>query len=414
MRCLLAALLMVAATATARADDPPLAEKFLIEGKLAEGEKALVERLATNENDDQARFGLGTIQFLRGVERMSQNLSGRGVANQLSPFGPMVGRGPMLPFAPTADPKLTRYADVRAGLQLWIDDLAKADATLAKIKGDSVKLPLHFGQIRLDFNGDGNADEDEILWKLYVQMNAPAAQQVTAEAARDFVITFDRGDVAWLRGYCHLLMAMTEAALAYDGKELFARCGHLMFAKTDSPFSEILQPKRGNAQEFEGVPFLDMVAAIHLLNMQLIEPKRMSESLKHMESVIALSRESWKYYLAETDDDHEWIPNPKQATVMPGGAVTEEMVQGWMEFLAAADALLAGKTLVPFWRGPEGKGVNFRKVFTEPRDFDLVLWVQGTAAGPYLEGGPRMTGEAWRRLQRVFGGEFIGFAFWFN
>jgi len=414
MRCLLAALLMVAATTSARADDPPFAEKFLIEGRLAEGEKALAERLATNENDDQTRFGLGTIQFLRGVERLSQSMSRRGVANQISPFGLMLGRGPTLPFAPTADPKLTRYADVRAGLQHWIDDLAKAEATLAKIKDDSVKLPLHFGQIRLDFNGDGKADEDEILWKLYAQMNARAAQRVTAEGARDFVIGFDRGDVAWLRGYCHLLMAMTEAALAYDGKELFARCGQLMFAKTDSPFSEILRPNRKNAQGFEVDPFLDLIAAIHLMNMPLLEPKRMGESLKHMESVISLSRESWKFYLAETDDDHEWIPNPKQATVMPGGAVTEEMVQGWMEFLAAADALLAGKTLVPFWRGPEGKGVNFRKVFTEPRDFDLILWVQGTAAVPYLENGPKMTGDDWRRLQRVFRGEFIGFAFWFN
>ena len=66
--------------------------------------------------------------------------------------------------------------------------------------------------------------------------------------------------------------------------------------------------------------------------------------------MIALSREAWKSYLAETDDDHEWIPNPKQNTVMPGGKVTGEMVKGWLEFLDEAEAILAGKKLVPFWR----------------------------------------------------------------
>ena len=409
MRLTLAVLTLFVATAPARGDDPPLAEKFLIEGKLAEGEKAL-----RDQGDDQARFGKGMIQFLRAVERMSQNLCRYGVANQLSPIGMVFGRNIAMPFAPTADPRVVRYADVRAGMQLWIDDLAEAEATLARIKDDSVKLPLHFGQIRMDFDGDGKAGEEEILWKLYAQVNARAGRQVTAEGARDFVIAFDRGDVAWLRGYCHLLMAMSEAALAYDGKELFARCGHLVFAKTDSPFGAMLRANRKNDQGWDVDPFLDLIAAIHLLNMPLSEPKRMGEALKHLEAMVALSRESWKFYLAETDNDHEWVPNPKQDTVMPGGKVTDEMVKGWMEFLDAADSLLAGKALVPFWRGPAGVGVNFRKVFTEPRDFDLVLWVQGTAAVPYLEDGPKMTGDQWRRLQRVFGGEFIGFAFWFN
>ena len=46
--------------------------------------------------------------------------------------------------------------------------------------------------------------------------------------------------------------------------------------------------------------------------------------------------------------------------------------------------------------------------------FDLVLWVQGTAAAPYLEKGPKTKPETWRRLQTIFQGQFIGFAFWFN
>jgi hypothetical protein len=90
------------------------------------------------------------------------------------------------------------------------------------------------------------------------------------------------------------------------------------------------------------------------------------------------------------------------------------MVKGWLDFLDEAETILAGKKLVPFWRDAGGKGVNLRRVFTEPREMDLIFWVQGTAAAPYLEDGPITQPEVWTRLLRVFRGEFIGFAIWFN
>ena len=45
----------------------------------------------------------------------------------------------------------------------------------------------------------------------------------------------------------------------------------------------------------------------------------MKSALAHLEAMIALSRESWKFILAEPDDDHEWVPNPKQHSVLPNG-----------------------------------------------------------------------------------------------
>jgi hypothetical protein len=54
------------------------------------------------------------------------------------------------------------------------------------------------------------------------------------------------------------------------------------------------------------------------------------------------------------------------------------------------------------------------RVFTQPKDFDLVLWVQGSGAVPYLENGDVTSPETWAEFQRVFGGRFIGFAFWIN
>ena len=76
------------------------------------------------------------------------------------------------------------------------------------------------------------------------------------------------------------------------------------------------------------------------------------------------------------------------------------------------EALLKGDKLIPHWR--LAKGINLRRVFTEPRTFDPILWAQGSAALPYVENGPMTTAETWNRITRIFGGNFLGYAIWFN
>lgn len=397
-------------TAPSLAADPPKVEKYLLEGKLQEGESALAAALKEHPRDAQLRFGLGVVQFLRAVERMEQSFYRFGLQPDRAGGGIPFAR---LPVPTNPSPEPIGYADLRAIFQAWNGNVAKAEATLALLEDPAVKLPLHFGQIRLDLNGDGKASDDELLWKLYSRLNAQA--QVSAETARDFLITFDRGDVAWLRGYCHLLMAMGEVYLAHDGQELFDHTAHLFFAKPKLPypFLRVREPGRPVGEDLGTIT--DAIAMIHLIRLKPVEPARMQAVLDHLKQMIGLSRESWKFYMAEDDDDHEWIPNPKQTGVIPGVKITDEMVRGWTQtFLDEADDLLAGSKLVPFWRDAGGKGVNLRRVFTEPRELDLVLWVQGTAAAPYLEAGEVTTPAVWQRLQRIFQGEFLGFALWFN
>ena len=110
--CALALVLVACLTAPphATADGPPLAKQYLVEGRLAEGETALVAALKENPKDAQARFGLGTVQFLRAVERMVQSFHRFGLrpdpAGGNIPFARL-----LLPENKT--PKLIRYADLR-------------------------------------------------------------------------------------------------------------------------------------------------------------------------------------------------------------------------------------------------------------------------------------------------------------
>src|SRR5207237_1362220 len=57
-----------------RAAAGPPAETYLLEGKLADGERDLQEHLRKDPQDDQARFGLGVVQFLQTFEHLGQSL----------------------------------------------------------------------------------------------------------------------------------------------------------------------------------------------------------------------------------------------------------------------------------------------------------------------------------------------------
>lgn len=408
----------LAMTRAMAAEERPVAEKFLISGDLAGGQKALNAILEAHPKDDQARFGLGAIQFVRAVEHLVQGFYQHGLHPDLSGGAVPFAR---LPVPVNPDPKPIAYEDLRTIIEDFIDDLTKAEATLGQVRDGAVKLPVRFGLVRLDFDGDGKASEEETLWKIYARLNgrfqADQANPAAGEAEA-FPISFDRGDAAWLRGYCHLLMSLTEIYLAHDAKRLFEHTAHLFFAKPKTPFSflknapEGLNPMGGNGPRIGLIG--DLLAFVHLIHFPVKEPARMGSALKHMETMLTLSRESWKAYLAETDDDHEWIPNPNQNSVLPNGKVTAEMLAGWIDFVGEAEAILAGKKLVPFWRDADNKAVNVHRVFTEPRELDLIFWIQGTAAAPYLEVGPVTQPEFWTRLLRVFRGEFFGFAIWFN
>jgi uncharacterized protein (TIGR03000 family) len=386
----------------------PLVESYLLKGQLAEGETALLERLKEASKDDQARFGLGTLQFVRAIEHLGQ---------QLYRYGLRSDRGQQLnipflrlPVPTNPRPDACTYAAVRKIFADLIADLHKAEATLAAVQDEQVKLPLHPGSIHLDLVGDGKAHErfGTILMH-YIGGGGNLLQD------ERLLIVFDRGDVAWLRGYCHLLMALAEVVLAYDGQELFDCTGQIFFAKTETPhkFLATLPGAPGGFFDVGGIDIVDLIAFIHLVRLPVKEAERMKTALSHLEQVMALSKESWKYILAETDDDHEWIPNPRQRGAL-GIRVSQQMVDSWQEFVEEMEALLAGKRLIPLWRGREQRGINLRRVFLEPRPLDLVLWVQGTAATPYLEDGILTKPTVWNQLQRVFGGNFVGFAIWFN
>ncbi len=409
-----AVLLLVWATtmalspAPASAQLPPLIEPYLTAGKLAEGEAAITAYLNRKPTDDKARFSLGMVQVIRGMERLMQSLYRYGVRDSaVRNFFPIL----RLPVPPNPAPETLTYDAARQILQTFLDDLNQAQTTLAEVKDPAVKLPLRIGLIRMDVNGDGQADDNERFWKAFSGMTSIP---VTAQQAQRFLIAFDTGDAVWLRGYCNLISATIETLLGYNWQDLLETTGHLAFAKVATPHTFLSEEKSSRPDIYNPFSFADIVAFIHLLNFDVTEPERLTRALQHLQTTLSLSRRSWQLIRAETDNDQEWLPSSKQKGVIPNAVVTDAMIDSWLGFVDESEALLAGKRLAPFWRGDRRQGINLNRVFTQPRRLDLVLWFQGSGATPYLEKGSLTNAQVWGRLLQTFGGNFLPFAFWFN
>jgi hypothetical protein len=392
--------------APAYADTPvgPAVEALLIEGRLADARAQLEAQLDSDAKDDDARFALGIVQTLEGGERLMQSLHRYGLDPGWMRDLPIV----RLPVPVNPSPEPLTNEDFRQIIVELLADFARAEATLAAIESPDVRLPLHVGMYRLDFDDDGRADADEALWQLYARITR---QDVNEQAASQFAITADRGDVHWLRGYIHLLSAMCEMFLAYDTSTLHDYTAQLFFPTAKTRFTET--PNYLGPISWEAIT--DGIAFIHLLDCPVVEPERLKAAHSHWLAVIEQSRLSWKAILAETDDEQEWVPSPQQKNAaIPGAAISQEMVQGWHAVLDELEAVLTGEKRVPYWRGRRDVGVNVRRVFYEPTEFDLVMWFQGGAALPYLEEGEQTDPDFWRRLQTEFRGQFFWFALWVN
>ena len=372
-------------------------------GTLAEGESTLEALLDRDTSNDQARFGLGVIRFMLAIEQLSQGLYKYGLQSPESFMAPVL----RLPVPANPNPAPINYEDFQTLLDVFVTDLAHAEETLAGVSASDVKLVLDLTKLRYDVDGDGRVADDERFIAVIQRVTGITDQDIPGS----LTFAFDLGDARWLQGYSHVLMAFGEFFLAHDWQESFDVSFFHFFPGMESPFRDALVPP-GTSFNDDVAPVADFVSFLHI-RWPVSEPARLAAVRTHLKQTIALSRESWRTILAEPDDDREWIPNPDQtnrfAALLP---VTTERIAAWYDVLDEAEALLDGEKLIPHWRFTQG--FNLRRVFEEPQSFDLVLWITGPAALPYLEDGPVTTPEEWERLTRAFGENFGLFAVWVN
>ena len=395
-----------------RADEASaqLAREHLHAGTLVAGTVALAAKVKANGGDREARFGLGLVGFARAVEHLGQSLYRYGLTPPKTLSIPLL----RLPVPANPTPEPISYQAFRDILKVFDDDLAAAEAALQKVGDDNVSIVIDLARVRFDLRGDGKAAEDESLaYIIGSLMQRPAAKTATSVSLE---VKFDTGDAQWLAGYSHALMALCDFLLAHDFHATYDAAFHRFFPRSETPLASALaQPLPGDSMGHmlpDSQIFADVIGFIHTINWPVTEPERMRAARAHLKSVLAASRRSWALILAETDDDREWLPNPRQTSVAIGQRVSQQQIDAWMTALDEADAILEGRTLVPHWRFT--RGIDLKMFFEEPQPFDLVMLLSGAGAVSYLREGPFSTPQRWREITQAFEDNFFAYAFWFN
>jgi len=401
----LAIALAATAALPAAADEAAnrIAVDHLYAGTLAAGDAELAAILAADPKNDDARIGLGTIRFVRSIEKLSQGLYRYGLKTPRSFLLPIL----RLPVPENPNPDSLTFDDFQALVANFSKDLALAEETLVGV-GPDVKLRLDLRKLHYDINGDGKILEDESFVAVVQQVTGMPGDAMPAE----LTFAFDQGDALWLRGYTHVLMGFSDFITAHDWHESFESTFFHFFPKMESPFAAALAPPDDNNPMFaEGAPIADFISFFHI-RWPVSDPELMKGVRGHIKSMIALSGESWDSIEAETDDDLEWLPNAHQKSPFESIQVSAEQIAAWRGVMDQAELVIDGKKLVPHWRF--SKGFNLARVFDEPQAFDTVLWITGPAALPYLEDGPISSSDDWNTMVDAFGGRFGIFAVWFN
>jgi hypothetical protein len=404
----LAALALgLAACGPAQADEAAVAltQRHFAAGTLADAETELQAMIAADDANQEAHLGLGMVRFVAAVEHLQTGLYRYGLSAPRA-FGVPILR---LPVPDNPRPQPIGYTDFRALIAAFVDDLAAAEATLAEVTSPEVKLPVDLRRVAYDVDGDGQAGPEERLTALLERV----ARIDDSDLPDDATVAFDLGDALWLRGYCNVFMAVGEFLVAHDWRDSFDAAFHIFFPRVKSAMANELARSRRRADDDRMfADIADAVAFVHLIRWPVDEPERMGAVRDHLKTVIDLSRQTWDAIEAESDDDREWLPAPGQHAAVVSLEVTAEQLDTWRVMLDEADAILDGTKLVPHWRF--ARGVNVAKVFADPPTFDLVLWISGQAALPYLQGGEVLDADEWRDLVRTFGRGFGAYLAWFN
>lgn len=353
--------------------------------------------------DDGERFSLAVLQVLDGVQKFSAGMN----RYELNPE--TMGEIPFFRVVRPGDGGIERVPATPAGVAEQFRALRaafqRANQTLAQVGESEFGVEVNLSQVRLDFDGNGEATDGEVF--------VPVLENFVGRGRRnagegDIVIRFDSADAAWLKGYTHFLGGVLDLLTAYDWKPVWNQMAHALFANPD-PMPGIAKVASGN----EVGLWADLVAGVHDMRLKPVDPDGVRRARDEFRAMIACSRICWQRVLAETDDDHEWLPSPNQKGPR-GATITQQDIDAWRVVLDELDAISSGRKLLPHWRLASGMGINVEKLVASPPELDLVLIVQGSALLPYIEKGEVSDRARWRELMRAFDRNFGVFAIWSN
>jgi hypothetical protein len=238
-----------------------------------------------------------------------------------------------------------RYA--RAAFEQAEADLGRVENDLDEVAREpGVALELCPACWEIDWNGDGRVvRRDRLLFQIEIDANGDPIPE--GDPRRKPTFRFDRGDVAWARAFVSFQRAALDLLLAYDLADAARLAGRI-----DSRDPPVV--------------------------IRLSHPERVAAARRELLRGLDFSAEARREYLAETDDDREWVPNPRQRSHPLPLPVDDALYETWEQVVADLRRLASGEEGLGVadlaqlgdhrWESPPAGYVDVGRMLAHPRD----------------------------------------------
>jgi hypothetical protein len=200
----------------------------------------------------------------------------------------------------------------------------------------------------IDWNGNGRIDDrDRLLFQL--EQDADGKPIPERDPRRKPTFRFDAGDVSWARAFVAFQRAVLNLVLAYD-------------------FSDLSQLARERPSR---------------VVIRLRHPERVGAAKQLLLDGLSHSLAARKAYLAETDDEREWLPSPRQKDHPLPLPVDDALYETWRLVVGDLERLVRGEEGLavadlqrldePHAKRLASGSIDVGRMLSEPKDIVLDL-----------------------------------------
>jgi hypothetical protein len=242
-----------------------------------------------------------------------------------------------------------RKFDHPRGRAAWRDfasalDTVDADLAIAE-RDPAFALELCLACWAHDWNHTGEVDDGDRLM-LQIEVDERGDELPEGDPRRTPTFRFDAGDIAWARAMVAFQRAAVEIVLGYDWHGLDQLAG---------------LAERGER-----------------ITIRVSDADRIRRARELIRTGLAFSDRSRELYLAETDDDREWVPNPRQVNHPVPLVMDDAMYATWAAVTRDVRALIDGREGLDLGEilGTRSGAVGFVDVgelFDHPHDVTIDL-----------------------------------------
>jgi hypothetical protein len=241
-------------------------------------------------------------------------------------------------------------ARLRAALLAAEAELARVDADLAVAAADpAFALELCLACWQRDWNHSGEVDDRDLML-FQVEVDRSGAELPEGDPRRSPTFRFDVGDVLWARA----MVAFQRAALDV-----------------------------GASYRWSALRQLDFFDKAPVVRIPLEDRERIHTARDLILTGLDFSDACRAAYLAETDDDREWVPSPRQRSYAAPLPVDAALYDTWAGVVGDLRRLVRGEEGIdvagaarlanPSWSRVPGGFLDIGRMFAEPRDLVIDL-----------------------------------------